>query len=200
MRFHYIIPPVTVADEAVAQSVFELPRRRIADVLRGRPDRWWTVDEIAARRRVHRTVAFSHLERLVAAGVAVKSVVRSGRGRPTNTYRYSGMSIEIAYPPQRTRLLARVLAIAADTGTRPRKVAREFGAAAGGLHSLRGDYKLEGKSIHAITCIFGSVCMEAPDVVCDVHAGLIEGALGMSGVSVVGPDGSGGCRFRASRA
>lgn len=174
-------------------SAFAPPRRRVADILRSRPRGFWTVDEIAEREGIHRTVAFEHLEALVDAGLATKVSVRGGRGRPANAYRYSGNTVELSYPPRQTRLLAQVLARAANTGKPPRVVAREAGGAIQ-LESLGGDYKRDGTLMHAATCIFGAVCEGAQDVVCAVHAGLIEGSTGLA-VLPEGPDGHGGCSF-----
>lgn len=185
-------------------SVFEGARRRIADLLRSRRSGYWTVDEVAASEHIHRTVAFDHLEALAAAGLATKVSVKGRRGRPANAYRYSGQPVELSYPPQRTVLLAQVLARAMDgspsSQARARKFARDLGTKSGGLRRLEGDYKVDETSVHARTCIFGSVCPTSRDLVCRLHAGLIEGALGAAGkdraVTPEGPDGVGGCRFR----
>src|SRR5215472_2211370 len=90
-------------------AVFKPDRLLVAEALRSRPNGFWTVDEMAAHTHTHRTVAFDHLQALVEAGVASRVSVRGGRGRPANAYRYAGTPLEVSYPPQRTRLLARVL-------------------------------------------------------------------------------------------
>jgi predicted ArsR family transcriptional regulator len=173
-------------------------RRPIADALRTRPGGFWTVDEIASRQGIHRTVAFDHLEALVAAGFATKVRVRGGRGRPANAYRYSGATVELSYPPRRSRMLAEILARAASGGVSPREVAR----AAGASERLDGGYDVVGGTVHARTCMFGPVCDQARELVCGIHAGFVEGALEAAGrrcnVAAVGPDGSGGCRFHLS--
>lgn len=180
-------------------GVFEPARRRIADLLRSRRGGLWTVDEVAAAQGIHRTVAFEHLEALVSDGLAAKVSVKGGRGRPANAYRYAGRPIELSYPPQQTRLLGQVLARAASP-SRAHETAREFGRKIGGLDRLEGDYEVGTESIHARTCIFDSVCSSSRDVVCGVHAGLIEGAMEANGRSVAltpeGPDGMGGCLFQ----
>lgn len=181
-------------------SVFEPQRLRIADALRSRPQGFWTVDEVAPRQGLHRTVAFAHLEALVKAGLATKVSVKGGRGRPANAYRYSGGTIDLSYPPQRHRLLAQLLARAINSGSEPRVVARQFGVESGGLDRLGGDYAIEDHTVHAQSCMFGGVCVTARDVVCGVHSGLIEGSLRAEGrvtsVLPIGPDGFGGCSFR----
>lgn len=180
-------------------GVFEPARRRIADLLRSRRSGFWTVDEVAAAQRIHRTVAFEHLEALVSDGLATKVSVKGGRGRPANAYRYAGRPIELSYPPQQTRLLGEVLARVASP-SHAHETARGFGRKIGGLDRLGGDYEVGKESIRARTCIFDSVCSSSRAVVCGVHAGLIEGALEARGRSVAlapeGPDGTGGCRFR----
>jgi len=188
----------------LARIVFDPARRRVADVLRSRPHGYWTVDEVAAHQRMHRTVAFDHLEALVDAGLASKVSLKGGRGRPANAYRYTGLPLELSYPTQRTPLLARVLArtVSGSSGghTQAREIAREAGRQVGALDRLGGDYEESSESIHARTCIFGSTCPTSRDVVCQVHAGLIEGALQAEGRQrsphPQGPDGMGGCSFQ----
>lgn len=189
--------------------MFQPSLRRIADLLRSRRDGFWTVDEIAAKQKIHRTVAFDHLEELTAEGVATKvSVKGGGRGRPANGYRYVGRPVELSYPPQRTVLLAEVLARAAATTAEgkagAREAAREAGLSVGSLKRLEADYEVSHDEVHARTCMFDSVCPSSRDVVCEVHAGLIEGALESSGrsytVSPEGPDGMGGCVYRLDKA
>lgn len=181
-------------------GVFEPGRSRIADLLRSRRRGYWTVDEVAQSQKIHRTVAFDHLEALVAAGFATKVSVKGRRGRPANAYRYMGKPLELSYPPQRTAMLAQVLARAVSSSpsaaAQARELARGLGAMSGGLGRLGGDYEVGATSVHSRTCIFDSVCPTAQDVVCEVHAGLVEGALGGAGVIPEGPDGMGGCRFR----
>jgi predicted ArsR family transcriptional regulator len=176
----------------------------VADLLRTRPHGYWTVDEVAAHERIHRTVAFDHLEALVGARLATKVSLKGGRGRPANAYRYTGLPLELSYPAQRTPLLARVLArtVSGFSGghLQAKQIAREAGRQVGALDRLGGDYEESSGSIHAQTCIFGSACPTSRDVVCQVHAGLIEGALEAEGrprlLRPEGPDGVGGCGFR----
>jgi predicted ArsR family transcriptional regulator len=161
------------------------------------------VDEVAAQQGIHRTVAFDHLEALAAAGLVDRRRLVGARGRPANVYRYTGDVVELTYPPQRNRLLAGLLAqslAASPTGVgEAHRVGHEFGAGVDDLQLLGGDYELDDRSVHARQCIFESACAAAPDVVCGLHAGLIEGALSARGtacaVTPEGPDGLGGCNF-----
>lgn len=60
---------------------------------------------------VHRTVARSHLERLVAAGVLCADLRRAATtGRPAKVYRASRQPESVTVPPRQYSLLARLLA------------------------------------------------------------------------------------------
>src|SRR5438105_3645399 len=182
-------------------------RFRILQALRNRRDGFWTIDEVAATHGIERTVAFEHLELLVAAGVATKQKLSGGRGRPLNTYRYAGTARDNLSPPQRSQLLATLLAQSlAVTPGGPRLahgVGREFGKSLGEIDRLGGGYRLDDQSVHALTCMFETACASARQVVCGLHAGLIEGALAAAGSTYVvtpeGPDGLGGCVFHMTR-
>ena len=185
------------------RAILEPRRRSILDAMRSRREGFWTVDEVAAQQGVHRTVAFEHLEALAAAGLVDRRRLVGARGRPANVYRYAGAVIELTYPLQRNRLLAELLARSL-AGTRSgvgvaHSVGHEFGAGVDDLQNLGGHYEVDDRSVHARRCIFDTVCAGARDVVCELHAGLIEGALAASGparrVAPIGPDGVGGCTF-----
>jgi predicted ArsR family transcriptional regulator len=190
-------------DERLLRAVLEPRRRRIVDALRSRRDGFWTVDEVAAHEGIHRTVAFEHLEALAAAGMVVRRRLVGARGRPANLYGYAGAVVELTYPPQKNRLLAELLArslASSPSGVEEaHRVGREFGAGVDDLQLLGGDYAIDDRSVHARSCIFEAACAGARDVVCGLHAGLIEGALGSGGparkVTPAGPDGLGGCIF-----
>lgn len=178
-----------------------LPTRfRILDALRGRPSGFWTLDEIAGAQGIDRSVAFEHLEMLVKANLATKHRIGAGRGRPTNVYRYVPAAGDQVAPPQRSRLLAsllaQTLAISPDGAQRAREIGRQFGATIGQVERLGDTYAIDGRSVHALTCVFEQTCTAAQHVVCDLHAGLIEGTMGVEvRVNPEGPDGLGGCRF-----
>jgi predicted ArsR family transcriptional regulator len=50
------------------------------------------------------------------------------------------------------------------------------------LVALGGDYAVDADRVLARNCIFAEACRCAPEVVCGLHAGLIEGALSAGGV------------------
>ena len=181
-----------------------LPTRfRILNSLRSRPQGLWTLDEMAAEHRIDRSVAFEHLELLVAADLASKQKVSGGRGRPQNGYRYTGAERKASNPPQRGQLLASLLAqsltMTSEGPERAHAVGRKFGSSLGSLDRLGGEYAIDDRSVHALNCVFEASCESARLVVCGLHAGLVEGALVAAGsicvVTPKGPDGLGGCVF-----
>lgn len=165
-----------------------------------------TVDEVAARVGVHRTVAFAHLERLVAAGYVASEPRRGHRGKPAKLYRPTAQTLQISYPPRRYTelacLLADALAGLGSAGTEAgRSAAVTFakGLAGDGLLKLAvlgGDYRLlEDGRVHAANCIFREACAYRPALVCGVHAAMLQGALDAADVRPLGPDARGGCTF-----
>jgi predicted transcriptional regulator len=170
---------------------------RILDDLRRRPEQSWTLDQVAEAEHIDRSVAFEHLEVLIAAGLATKLKVAGHRGRPANAYRYIGS--DFTQPPQRTQLLAALLAQSLARSSEGASLARiegrDFGSTVGDLERLGGEYVVDEHSVHALSCMFESSCSRAREVVCGLHAGLIEGALSAGYVKPEGPDGLGGCTF-----
>ncbi len=66
--------------------------------------------EVAAAFGLHRTVARSHLEKLVEMDlVSCGTRRRAGGGRPAKTYVVSGERLEVMLPPRRYERLARLL-------------------------------------------------------------------------------------------
>src|SRR5438105_8266488 len=125
-----------------------LPTRLgVLNSLRNHLHRSWTLDEMAEEHGIDRSVAFEHLELLVAAGVANKEKVRGGRGRPLNAYRYAAPERKTASPPQRSQLLARLLAqslaLTPDGAVRAHAVGRELGSSIGSLDRLGGEYAVD---------------------------------------------------------
>ncbi len=197
-------------------SVLAEPRRRaILDTFAARPAAALTVDDIAAEQHLHRSVAFTHLERLADAGLLVRGRRPGRRGRPARTYRYAGCAVEASQPPRQHRLLAQILGAALDAeGAHGAAVAHEQGrrhglslaagpgSAAAGIEALAamgGDYQLQGGIVLARNCVFREACDKAREIVCSAHAGIIEGALEAAGATLRvlpdGPDASGGCRY-----
>jgi len=157
------------------------------------------VDEVAAAAGVHRTVAFNHLERLVGLGLLESDLRRGLPGKPAKLYRGAG-HFDFSHPRRRFAELAPELARALRTlGPRGRLAARDaghrLGAQMGRLDELGARYDREAGVITAHNCVFREACDAAREVVCDLHAGMLETALGLGRVEPTGPFGSAGCRF-----
>jgi predicted ArsR family transcriptional regulator len=159
----------------------------------------WTASEVAAAVGVHRTVAHDHLERLAALGYLVSSQRRGTSGKPAKLYRLAGREIDLSYPVRRfarlSGLLAQGLRSASDGIGIAREVGRRYGASlvtkpadsAGPvlrqLAALGAEYRLVGgDEVRAENCIFRQACEVAEDVVCELHAGILEGAMQGAGL------------------
>src|SRR5215831_12698865 len=144
-----------------------------------------TIDDVAAGAGVHRTVAFQHLERLAALGYLTTDQRRGLRGKPAKVYR---------------------LAAGREAG---RNFGRSVGVQRAGpgleealvpLTALGGRYVLKPEGeLAAVNCVFREACVEAPLVVCGLHAGMLEGVLAAAGqphsVLPLGPRPGDGCAF-----
>ncbi len=176
-----------------------------------------TVDEVAALAGVHRTVAFGHLERLAALGYLATSQRRGVPGKPANLYSLAAGPLELHHPARQFAVLAGLLAAGLEQlGDAGVTAAREAGrrhaarlcyepagspvAALRPLALLGGSYVVEGDRVLARNCIFREACAEAPRVVCQLHAGMIEGALQGGGqaqrVEALGGSGEVPCAYR----
>ena len=162
----------------------------------------WTVDDAAKAAGVHRTVAHRHLERLVALGYVAVRQRRGKSGKPANLYRLAGKQIDFSYPVRRFARLAGLLAEGLQTrGQEGVEAAREVGRRYGAslvdnpadsvqtvlrqLAPLGADYVIAGDDqVLARNCIFREACAGAEDVVCELHAGLLEGAFQKAGLAV----------------
>jgi len=165
-----------------------------------------TVDAVATGTGLHRTVAFGHLERLVRLGLLVSERRRGRRGKPAKVYRPALPWLEVTHPTRRFSDLAPLLATSLSRfGAAGVEAARTAGFGYGArvdvdIALLGGDYLIEGSSVTARNCVFREACDSAREVVCAVHAGLLEGALAKGGsprrVIPAGPVGPTGCRFQ----
>jgi len=160
-----------------------------------------SVDDVAATARVHRTVAFGHLERLVTLGFLATSQRRGLPGKPAKLYRLVAGPLELNHPARQFATLAGMLGeslqgfgeagVAAAEATGRRHGAAllgEGGAAARSteeallpLTLLGGDYAVDGDRVVARNCVFQEACARAPEVICHLHAGLIAGVLDAAG-------------------
>jgi predicted ArsR family transcriptional regulator len=156
--------------------------------------------EMAAASGLHRTVARTHLERLVELGLLEVTLRRTGRGgRPAKLYGRGGVPADVTIPVRRYRHLARGLlsvlpAVAADE-TALLSVVEEVGSVEGaavGASSLdealawlndngyaaaaTGDH---GRLVLELgNCVFSELAVASPAVVCAYDRALLGGLLG----------------------
>ncbi|HLH69636.1 MAG TPA: helix-turn-helix domain-containing protein [Candidatus Dormibacteraeota bacterium] len=187
--------------EAVAAVLADPTRRGILAAFHADP-RPRTAREVATEAGVHRTVAFSHLERLVQAGFLAAEPRRGQLGRPAKLYRLGPRPMGFWYPPRRflelSRLLAEALGHLGPAGTQAaHRAGRRWAASIGGVEAIGDRLHREGDRVVVTSCIFREACREGEEVVCWLHAGVLEGALG----EAVRPLGrtEQGCAFRVDR-
>ena len=191
---------VSDLDRAISALQDRTRRRILLDFYVHQPE--WTVDDVAKAAGVHRTVAHGHLERLVALGYLVVGQRRGKSGKPANLYRLAGQQIDFSVPVRRFARLAGLLAEGLQTrGQEGIQAARDAGRRYGAslvdkpadspesvlrqLAPLGADYFIaDDHQVLARNCIFRQACAAAPDVVCELHAGLIEGAFQQAGLAV----------------
>jgi predicted ArsR family transcriptional regulator len=175
-----------------------------------------SVDDVARAAGIHRSVAFEHLERLVALGYLETERRRGLPGKPAKIYRLAAGPVQISHPMRRYDVIAEALANAlqsqGDSGrAAARSAGRELGlklaqgqtrsmlAAIEPLADMGGEYEVEkGVRIDCTNCLFAEVCRRTP-IICSFHAGLLEGLLERSGFEVtvesIGFQGPYGCAF-----
>jgi predicted ArsR family transcriptional regulator len=181
-----------------------------------------SVDDVARTAGIHRSVAFDHLERLVALGYLEVERRRGLPGKPAKIYQLTAGPLQISHPIRRYDVLAEALArsiegIGGDGGRQAFKVAgrtlgRTLASTAGvaslaaalePLTDLGGDYDLgPAGRIDCVNCLFEEVCRRVPNI-CLFHAGVIEGLTGRDGlhseVKPLGPREEGACAFFAAQ-
>ena len=187
-------------DRAISALQDRTRRRILLDFYVHQPE--WTVDDAAKAAGVHRTVAHGHLERLVALGYLAVGQRRGKSGKPANLYRLAGQQIDFSYPVRRFARLAGLLAEGLQTRGREgiqaaREAGRRYGASLVNttadspqsvlreLAPLGADYVIANDDqVLARNCIFRQACALAVDVVCELHAGLLEGAFQQAGLAL----------------
>ena len=186
-------------DRAISALQDRTRRRILLDFYVHR--REWTVDDVAKAVGIHRTVAHAHLERLVALGYLAAGQRRGQYGKPAKLYRLAGDRIDLSYPVRRFARLSSLLAASLlKQGPEGIRNARETGRTYGAslvarradspqavlrqLAPLGAEYALSDHEVLARNCIFREACAVAEDVVCELHAGLLEGAFQQAGLSL----------------
>lgn len=166
-----------------------------------------SVEDVARTSGIHRSVAFDHLERLVALGYLEVARRRGLPGKPAKIYRLAAGPVQISHPMRRYDLLAETLASALDVAA-IKEAGRAFGrglarpgpsslpAAIEPMEELGAEYEIEAAGrIVCHNCLFAEVCRRAPNI-CSFHAGVIEGLTGLTGgVRPLGFHGAGGCAY-----
>jgi predicted ArsR family transcriptional regulator len=166
-----------------------------------------SVDDVARTAGIHRSVAFDHLERLVALGYLEVERRRGFPGKPAKIYRLAAGPVQISHPMRRYDLLAGSLASALDVEAII-EAGRTFGrglarpgvgsllAAIEPMSELGAEYDIERSGrIVCNNCLFAEVCRRVPTI-CNFHAGVIEGLTGLTGsVRALGFHGPGGCAY-----
>jgi predicted ArsR family transcriptional regulator len=164
-----------------------------------------SVDDVAHAAGIHRSVAFDHLERLVALGYLDVERRRGLPGKPAKIYRLTGGPLQISHPMRRYDVLAEALARSLDDHA-IKQAGRSLGRslARSGVTSLSsalepliemgGDYELgrDGR-VDCVNCLFAEVCRRVPKL-CVFHAGVIEGLTG-SEVKPLGFVSASGCAY-----
>ncbi len=153
-----------------------------------------SVEDVARESGIHRSVAFEHLERLVALGYLEIAHRRGLPGKPAKIYKLIGGPVQISHPMRRFDIIAESLALAfdelGDIGSHAvRRAGRVFGqsiaarnakspmAAIEPMLEMGAEYELQtGDILHCSNCLFAEVCRRAP-VICRFHAGILEGLL-----------------------
>lgn len=188
--------PVSEIDRAISALQDPTRRRILFDFYVHQPE--WTTAEVAAAVGVHRTVAHDHLERLVSLGYLSPSQRRGTTGKPAKLYRLTERQIDVSYPIRRFARLAALLAQAVRGTTDGVAAAREAGRGYGAsmvtkpadspesvlreLTPLGAEYVVSNGDVVARNCIFRQACEQAQDIVCELHAGILEGAFRKAGL------------------
>ena len=170
-----------------------------------------SVDDVAQAAGIHRSVAFDHLERLVALGYLEVDRRRGLPGKPAKIYRLSGGPLQISHPMRRYDVLAEALArsleLSGAVGRRAMKQAgrslgrglgrpeaRTLAAALEPLIEMGAEYEDHPDGhVACRNCLFAEVCRRVPTV-CMFHAGVIEGLTGVA-VESIGFREPGGCAY-----
>lgn len=172
-----------------------------------------SVEDVARASDIHRSVAFDHLERLVALGYLEVERRRGLPGKPAKIYRLTAGPVQISHPMRRydivAEALARFLQATHDGEHAMREAGRALGrslarpagsslpAALEPLTEMGGEYELGPTGrLECTNCLFAEVCRRAPGI-CVLHAGLIESLAGKDAeVEPLGFRGQGGCAYQ----
>ena len=147
-----------------------------------------TAAALADRLGLHVTTVRFHLDHLERVGLVARASAHSGRrGRPAATYRAVSVDLTAA----RDQMIEALATAAARGGPSPQQDAREAGGRwAAGLPLPNGDARTlltdlaaqlgfnpepAERGIRLLACPFRSAARRNPQVVCQVHLGLLQG-------------------------
>ena len=171
-----------------------------------------SVDDVAHDTGIHRSVAFDHLERLVALGYLEVERRRGLPGKPAKIYRLTAGPLQISHPMRRYDLVAEALARSfeamGEAGKRAIKQvgrtlgrslaqpgASSLGAALEPLIEMGAEYEgAHDGPVACVNCLFAEVCRRAPTI-CLFHAGILEGLTGAN-VESLGFRDPAGCAYQ----
>ncbi|HKB18733.1 MAG TPA: helix-turn-helix domain-containing protein [Candidatus Dormibacteraeota bacterium] len=171
-----------------------------------------SVEEVAQAADIHRSVAFDHLERLVALGYLEVERRRGLPGKPAKIYRLTAGPVQISHPMRRYDVVAEALARFLEATLDGPRAIREAGRAIGEgiarpeagsvpsalepLIEMGAEYEVRpGGHVECTNCLFAEVCRRAP-IICIFHAGVIDGLTRISAeVEPRGFRGEAGCAY-----
>jgi predicted ArsR family transcriptional regulator len=200
----------------------EPTRRQVYDAVRAQ-DEPMTREAVAGAVGISQRLAAFHLDRLADAGLLLVDFARPagrrgpGAGRPAKRYRAAAVQVQVAIPPRRYNVVARILAKAveqdpADARAAAAEAAYDEGRAAarevpgtrgrgtrvgriGDVLSVLGFEPQEQQEQHRLrlrNCPFHEAVDVAPQLVCGLNQRLVSGVidgLGLAETCAAQPDG-----------
>jgi predicted ArsR family transcriptional regulator len=203
---------VSTPDALVLEMLAEPTRRQVYDTVR-RSAIPMTREAVAQAVGIGVRLAAFHLDRLATAGLLTVDFARPdgrrgpGAGRPAKRYSAAHRDVEVAVPPRRYHLVARILAAAVstspdDAGTRAlgiadaegrlvgqahaaetKKARHRLSTAASALESLGYEPRRERGRLCLGNCPFDGVVDVAPALVCGLNQRLVQGVLDGLGIA-----------------
>lgn len=199
--------PPSPPDSVVLEMLAEPTRRQVYDAVR-RAAEPMTREAVAGAVGIGVRLAAFHLDRLAAAGLLTVGFARPqgrsgpGAGRPAKRYSTAHRDVEVALPPRRYHLVARILAAAVsssaeDASREAFAIAAAEGRRVGAVHAAAVTGKSRSGLVRAASvleslgyeprrergrlclgnCPFDGVVDIAPSLVCGLNQRLVHGVL-----------------------
>ena len=200
-------------DSLVLEMLAEPTRRQVYDTVR-RSSAPMTREAVARALDIGVRLAAFHLDRLASAGLLAVDFARPegrtgpGAGRPAKRYFAAHRDVEVALPPRRYHLVARILAAAvtaspadasqeamaiadaegrrigeAHAAVKARPSRHRLAAAASALESMGYEPRRERGRLCLGNCPFDGVVDVSPTLVCGLNQRLVQGVLDGLGVA-----------------